>query len=663
MATKSFEELLLTGKLPSPAGVGMKILQLTRNDDFSAEKMGEAILTDSALTGRILKLANSAALSGTQPVTTVTGAIMRLGSRSVRDLSLAFSLVSERRKGSCKAYDFERYWSKSLARAVCSQAISSTVGVGSHQEAYICGLLGEVGRLALASVYPEQYSELIEKGLMHDVPALMKGEEEAFGIDHSELASCLIAEWGLPESFVHAVRHYSRQLTEPATAIDDLTAILRHAEFLGSVFVASRNTKPASWKRYRAGLDSLKGLLGFDEDRFARFLDGCLQEWVSWGGEMQIQVNKNLRYRGICEIISAALAPAAPAPVVVASASIDEPVLTEVPRARSTQDEPIHILAVDDEPLQRRLLSKYLSQDGYVVTVASNGEEALRIALEKNPDIVIADYMMPEMDGLELCRLLRKTDAGSRMFFLLLTGRTEPEMLIEAFDAGCDDFVTKPFVPRLLGARIKGGVRIVRLQRRVDSDRITMERQMAELGVLTRKLRSAAMTDMLTGLPNRRYAMKRMETEWSFTQRTGRPLTLIMVDIDHFKRVNDEHGHDVGDVVLIETAKVMQGNLREMDEVCRLGGEEFVIICRNTSREEGAAVAERLRKAVESHVIVGHGFDRNVTVSLGIECSRNQGGTVMALLKAADEGVYESKHSGRNRWAFPPAPAVEKKSA
>jgi diguanylate cyclase (GGDEF)-like protein len=432
-------------------------------------------------------------------------------------------------------------------------------------------------------------------------------------------------------------------------------------QLLATLFVAGRSTSPESWKTHGDGLEQLRRLLDLDEGQFEEFFDGCVREWVSWGGEMQISVQKDVSYRKTCELIHGVQVTSGEV-LVHTERSANRPVLADLARASSTDDR-IHILAVDDEPLQRRLLAKYLAQDGYAVTVAEDGKEALRLALEKNPDIVIADYMMPEMDGLELCRLLRKTEAGSRMFFLLLTGRTEPEMLIEAFDAGCDDFVTKPFAPRLLTARIKGGVRVIRLQRKVDGDRITMERQMAELGVLTRKLRTAAMTDALTGLSNRRYAMKRLETEWSSTQRTGRPLTLIMVDIDHFKRVNDDHGHDVGDVVLVETAKVLQGNLREMDEVCRLGGEEFLVVCRNTGKEDGATVAERLRKAVESHVVAGHGYDRNVTVSLGVACSRDRGGDVMALLKAADEAVYEAKRGGRNRISFATPLAEQKKSA
>ncbi|MEO2236767.1 MAG: diguanylate cyclase, partial [Candidatus Poseidoniia archaeon] len=286
---------------------------------------------------------------------------------------------------------------------------------------------------------------------------------------------------------------------------------------------------------------------------------------------------------------------------------------------------------------------------GYEVVTAADGKQGLKLALELNPDIVVADWQMPEMDGLELCKALRRTQTGQKMFFLLLTGMQEGDRLIEAFNAGVDDFVTKPFLPRLLQARIKGGVRLVRLQRKVEKDKETMRRQVAEMGMLTRKLRSAALTDILTELPNRRYAMKRMESEWASAERTSRPLSLIMLDIDNFKSVNDTHGHDMGDVVLKATADILRSSIRQEDEICRIGGEEFIIICRNTSKLDGALVAERVRKSVEEHVFDEPGFDRGITVSLGVS-ERCEGVTsIEELLKASDNAVYAAKEAGRNR--------------
>ena len=148
-----FEELKSSGTLPSPAGVGIKILEITRTDEFSADDMGQAIMSDSSLTGRILELANSADRAGQEPITTVSAAIMRLGATTVRNLALAFSVISERDDGACKAFNYPLYWSGSLARAVAAKSLSVHVGGVSSEEAYVAGLLAEVGVLALATVH------------------------------------------------------------------------------------------------------------------------------------------------------------------------------------------------------------------------------------------------------------------------------------------------------------------------------------------------------------------------------------------------------------------------------------------------------------------------------------------------------------------------------
>jgi diguanylate cyclase (GGDEF)-like protein len=309
----------------------------------------------------------------------------------------------------------------------------------------------------------------------------------------------------------------------------------------------------------------------------------------------------------------------------------------------------LRVLAVDDDPMSLMLLARTLEKAGHEVQTAANGSDALQIALETSPQVVIADWMMPEMDGLELCRALRRIEVGRNMFFLLLTGRGEEDRIVEAFDAGVDDYVHKPFNARVLMARIKGGQRVIELQERVESDRKMILKQVAELGLMTRKLRNAALTDVLTDMPNRRHAMKRLETEWESSTRAGTPLSLIMIDIDHFKKVNDSHGHGIGDLVLKETASVLRRTTRQGEEASRLGGEEFLVICPNTNEAQAAVCAERLRSAVERNMIKSGTFDGTVTISLGV-AQRTDGMTSFdTLLKAADDAVYSAKTLGRNR--------------
>jgi diguanylate cyclase (GGDEF)-like protein len=323
----------------------------------------------------------------------------------------------------------------------------------------------------------------------------------------------------------------------------------------------------------------------------------------------------------------------------------------------------LRILAVDDDPMSLKLLERHLVRAGHHVQCASDGNEALQIALETNPQVVVADWMMPSLDGIELCKALRRIESGRDMFFLLLTGRGEEDRIVEAFDAGVDDYVVKPFIPKLLIARIKGGQRVIELKEKVERDRQTMMKQVAELGLLTRKLRTAAMTDMLTELPNRRYAMRRIEQEWEASVRQNKPLSVIMIDIDHFKQVNDLHGHDVGDVVLKETANTLRNTTRQGEDTARLGGEEFIVVCTNTNLDQATACAERIRSAVESHTIACGSFKKNVTVSLGV-AQRGPGITsVSALIKAADEAVYLAKGAGRNLVRVASSPGTRSKSA
>ena len=658
MDIQAFGELKASGHLPTPAGVGMKILQLTRTDDYEVDEMGQAIMTDSSLTGRVLKLANSAAHAKARPATTVSESIMRLGSSTVRDLCLAFSLVSERRSGACSTFDYEGYWSTSLARAVAAQALANRLGGVRPEEAYICGLLNDVGRLALASVFPDKYATVLGECLDQPTEALLPRERELFDIDHSQVAACMAADWGLPESFSEAIGLSTerRTLTSGDTYDGTLTCLLRLADVLAQVISAEDSASPIAWKRMGAQFDVARQMLEMDEAEWKAFTDACIGEWINWGDSLEVGTHPERRVADILRLIEERGAQAEEmAPVVRSAPQADARTEQAANEASSSEieeadDRQINILVVDDDPVSLKVLEMQLRREGYGVTATNSGRKALKIALDHFPDIVVADWQMPTMDGMDLCRALRRSDVGRRRYFLLVTGNGEKDVVVDAFDAGVDDFVAKPFLPQVMAARIKGGVRLVQLQQKVENDKRVMMRQVAELGVLTRKLRSISLTDPLTELPNRRYAMKRMESEWSSVLRTGRDLSLVMIDIDHFKSVNDDYGHDVGDTVLKEAARRIKTAIRTSDEVCRIGGEEFLLICKNTAEDECTVVAERIRSAMEAERIPAEGFDRDVTVSLGVAGYEPGMKSFNQLMKLADEALYAAKDNGRNRF-------------
>ena len=571
---------------------------------------------------------------------------MRLGSRTVRDLALAFSLVSERSAGNCKAFDYDGYWSNSLARAVVSQTLARIHGIGRPEEAYISGLLMDVGRLALASVYPERYAGMLSELAGQPTEAILGRESGEFDINHSQVAVCMLTDWGLPEAFSESVAFatINRGPLNPEPGLNGLGDILRYATIVADALAMDESTSALHWERLGTRLATLPESLGMEEAGFKRFFDTCVKEWVAWGDSLEVPTQGGRQYEEVLRLVSSGRER-----VAAGEVAVEAPAPTPVRESQSDNDCDITILAVDDDPTSLKILVTQLEKGGFRVIQARGGKEALKLAITDIPDVVIADLLMPDMDGHDLCRSLRRTDIGRNMYFLLLTGCDDEQAVVDAFDAGVDDFVTKPFMPRVLAARVKGAIRLATLQQQIETDKRTMMRQVAELGVLTRRLRATSLTDALTELPNRRYAMKRLDTEWASVRRTGRSLSLVMMDIDHFKSVNDNHGHDVGDEVLKAVAATVKSAIRASDEVCRIGGEEFLVICKNTAEEECMIVSERIRTAIEQHIVNVPGFERNVTASLGVAGVTSDMPTFNTLIKAADDAVYAAKHGGRNR--------------
>lgn len=654
MITRAFEDLRLSGSLPTPAGVGMRILELTRTEDYSAEEMAEVLRSDPSLTSRILKLANSADRGGVEPCTSVQDALMRLGGRTVRDLALAFSLVSARRGDTCPGFDYEQYWARSLARAVAAQALAARMGHSRPQEAYVCGLLAEIGALALASVHPQTYGSLLLERHGVDRAELRAAEQEAFDIDHVQAAACLFSDWGLPDHLGLALLDAFGGAETQDAAATTLARVLSAAECLAEGMSAPRSREPREWQATLASLGELAATLGLDDAAFAALFDGSSRAWVGWGRLLGIHTADP---RGLEQLRRWSRRPTPPSASPSAgtrstAASPQEAVegAQETGRAPIQEvSERFRILVVDDDPVSLRLASHLLSADGYEVFEAHGGQEGLRMALEHAPDIVLSDLAMPEMDGFELCRALRQTEAGSRMFIVLVTAHEEDETIVKAFDAEADDFIVKPYLPRVLCARVRGGIRATRLQRKVALDRQKLEAQKAELGRLNRKLQIASLTDPLTGLPNRRHAMNRLQQCWAADPERPRALSLAMLDVDHFKRVNDEHGHDVGDLVLVEVARTLAAQQQGRGEVCRLGGEEFVVVLPGIGEARAAELAEEWCRAVEASVARAAGLPRPLTVSIGIASRRVDTLDSDQLLKAADQALYAAKAGGRNR--------------
>jgi two-component system cell cycle response regulator len=306
------------------------------------------------------------------------------------------------------------------------------------------------------------------------------------------------------------------------------------------------------------------------------------------------------------------------------------------------------VLVVDDDPVVRDLLTNFLHRHAVDCITSENATQALELFDLHQPKLVISDWLMPGMDGLELCRRIRSRSGGTHVHIIMLTMRADEEDLAKAFDAGVDDFLTKPFNGAAMMARLRAGLRAVALHDEL-SQRHQGSRQMNEqLTSLNHRLEKLAITDDLTGLYNRRQAMHRLEEHWSMCDRYQRPLALVSIDIDLFKQVNDTYGHNAGDVVLRGVADILRECVRSTDSVCRTGGEEFLILLPFQTLQEAEICAHRCRQAVSIREFECDGKKIRATISAGIASRRNGIEHFTDVLREADEALYAAKKAGRN---------------
>jgi putative two-component system response regulator len=321
-----------------------------------------------------------------------------------------------------------------------------------------------------------------------------------------------------------------------------------------------------------------------------------------------------------------------------------EPELTKA----AVQEQQNKVLVADDDPVVRDLLTNFLNRQGVECVIAADGEEALELFDAQSPNLIISDWAMPGIDGLELCRRVRSRSRGSHVHFIMLTMHADEIELTKAFDAGVDDFLAKPFNSVAMMARLRAGLRAVALHDELTKKHQGSRQLNEQLTNLNHRLEKLAITDDLTGLYNRRQAMHRLEEHWAMCDRYQRPLAVVSLDIDHFKQINDRYGHSAGDAVLREVADILRECIRSTDSVCRIGGEEFLVLLPFQTLQEAEICAQRCRQAVSIKQFKSGTHRIQATISAGI-ASRRSGIVQFAdLLKEADEALYLAKGSGRN---------------
>ena len=624
--------LKISNRLPTPKGVALEVITLTQREDVSNHDIVRLIGADPALSMRVIKAANVLLSNPSRPIANIADAVTVLGVRALRQLVLGISLIVDYRRGPCKQFDYPHFWVHSLLTGIAAKHLAARARLAVAEEIFVLGLLGNIGQLALATAYPEEYGEVLAhaKGLALD--ELCRQERGKFDCDQAELSEAILADMRFPGIF-QALAHDFRQPESSKMAEGSREWRLLHLLHVASLVADACLASTAERGKLVAKLRLHAARVAIEADQLIEIGDACVRDWVDW-----------------LELLNMGMVHIPPFAELLRQPDATDHVI-EVPQWASAEPAGYRIraLVVEEDGAMLALLESMLKAAGHDVLVARNGAEALRVAEQQNPQLVITGWTMPEMDGVTLCRKLREDPERCAVYVIILTMQESMDRLVEAFEAGADDCLVRPFAQKVFFARLRAAQRMVRLQEELAFDREQLLRFSKDLAASNERLQQLALTDALTGLPNRRFAMERLEQEWALSERGNRMLSCMLVDIDHFKLVNDTFGHKAGDEALKYVANALRQSARKQDVVCRYGGEEFLVICPDTGIDAAHQCAERMRLHVAALEFTNQGVGIEMTASIGVAQKTEGVASLGELLSRADECLYAAKQGGRNR--------------
>lgn len=629
-----FQELADTGRLPSPSGIGARILSLTQDPDVTIDDISSAITHDPALTGRLLRVANSAATAGALPLATAQEATMRLGLKSVSSIAVGFTLVANNRSGACADFDYPAYWSRSMGIAVAAQALCRTCAPEMAAEAFTAGLMLEIGQMAFASAEPEIYGG-IQRLLLRGVGSLQDMEQRNFGHDHFVMGSWLLGQWGMPELFATAIKAAGQGRLDELEVITMDPAIAKLAQSLSCAkYLAHHHIgKPEATWAEDAQLAELLGDLGIDTLSFGAMFPAMEIAWRDLAADLAFKPLPPLELEEH-EIDQAA---------VEATGAL--------------------VLAVDPNAVARKIATNCLHRAGIQIATAATSSEAIGIALEHQPAVLIVDWQPVaerNLDGdcddedtsLALCQALRRCEAGRNLFVIALCKHEHEEACMAAFDAEADDFLTKPFAPKDLVARVGMGLRLSSVQDQVANRRSDDSEAADDAGAGTCDIDDIIEGDTAlgessgrcstTGLPNRVFATSRLE---NYLASPTDAISVVGVVVDGF----DHFAPDQREAVNRELGGYLGETLRKRDIVVCSSPGQFLLLCPGTDMAGAQLLGERLLTGAPEHLASPGGANVCVTLSICIAEREQATTSAEALIARVENSLAMSEADGSNR--------------
>ena len=627
--------LKIGNRLPTPKGVALEVINLTQREDASNHDIVRLIGADPALSARVIKAANVLLTNPSRPIVTIADAVTVLGVRALRQLVLGIALIVDYRHGPCKQFNYPHFWAHSLLTGIAAKHLAERARLAVAEEIFVLGLLGNIGQLALATAYPGEYGDMLEQAKGKTLDELCRQEHDKFGCDEMELSEAILADMHFPKIF-QALAHDFQQPESSKMAEGSREWRLLHLLHVASLVADACLASPAGRGKLVAKLRLHAARVAIETGHLIEIGDACVRDWLDW-----------------LELLNMGMVHIPPFAELLNQSDAADPAVEMPQWAHADQaDYRMRVLLVEDDRAMLVLLEAMLKAASHEVLVARDGAEAMRIIGQQHPQLVITGWAMPEMDGITLCRKLREIPERRDIYVIILTMQESVERLVEAFEAGADDYLVKPVAQKVFFARLRAAQRVVQLQEELAFEREQLLRFSKDLAASNERLQQLALTDALTELPNRRFAMERLEQEWALSARGNRPLSCMMVDIDYFKPINDKFGHQAGDEALKSVSNILRQSARTQDVVCRYGGEEFVVICPDTGIDAAYQCAERLRLNVAAMKFKYQGAGIRLTVSVGVMQKKEGIASIEDLLSRADECLYAAKQGGRDRTVF-----------
>lgn len=436
-----FNALRASGGLPSPKGVALKVMHLCQDENLSLKELAQTIQGDPALAGRIIKIANYINPNRSRPVAAVTtDTLILIGIHAVRQVVLGLSLVGSYRDGRCKLFDYENFWSLSVAMGSAAHAICSAIRVAAPAEMFNCGLMSGIGQLALVTVRPEAYCEMLEQLPDTSPRSLQEAQMDYFGITQREMMIYMLQDWGIPKLFIDALYFHEDPLSSGYAENSRplrITYALQLASLLARTCVEGENDETLL-----ARIKAFGDLLGIESERLADISEQTRAEWHDWCAMLNVRIRHS----------HPAVPLTPPAPVAQPTPPAEN---TSAPLAETDHPiMPLRILVASANELHCNFLHKTLTPAGHTVTVANNGQKTLDMLDQYRPQVLITDWMLPELDGISLCKALRKHALGENIYCIIVTPFEDEKRRVDAYEAGADELMRTPLNPRLLAAQM-----------------------------------------------------------------------------------------------------------------------------------------------------------------------------------------------------------------